>query len=156
MGFAQLIMKNDTFNEQILQELKNNGRIANSELAEKIGLSPSACLRRVEELENSGLIKGYRAIFDSELMGNGFIAYVTVGLGEHTKESQHAFEQAIILAQEVKECHNVTGSFEYILRVETHSLKTFKAFHTDVLGTLPQVTTISTHVVMESRKDERA
>ena len=146
----------DKYNERILHELSQQGRIANTELADKIGLSASACLRRVQELENSGVIKGYRAILDSELLGNGFIAYVTVGLGKHTKGSQDAFEQAIASADELKECHNVTGSFEYILRVETTNLKTYKSFHTDILGTLPQVSTITTHVVMDSPKDQRA
>lgn len=155
-AFEQLMIKNDRYNDRILHELGLHGRISNTELAEKIGLSASACLRRVQELEHSGLIKGYRAILNSELMGIGFIAYVTVGLGEHTKGSQRAFEQAIMLAPEVKECHNVTGSFEYILRVETYNLKSYKAFHTDVLGMLPQVRTITTHVVMESPKDQRA
>ncbi len=89
------------------------------------------------------------------MLGNEFTAYVTVGLGEHTRGAQKSFEQAIMLASEVIECHNVTGSFEYLLRVETKNLKAYKTFHTDVLGMLPQVTTISTHVVMESPKDER-
>ncbi len=148
--------KKDRYSEIILRELARNGRIANSELAEKIGLSPSACLRRVQELENVGLIKGYRAILDHELMGNSFIAYVAVGLREHSTESQLAFEQAIELSDEVKECHNVTGPFEYLLRVETKDLKAFKAFHAKTLGKIKQVTTISTHVVMESSKDDRS
>ncbi|NMP31163.1 Lrp/AsnC family transcriptional regulator [Thalassotalea sp. M1531] len=149
-------MKNDTFNEQILQELKNNGRIANSELAEKIGLSPSACLRRVQELEARGIIKGYRAVLDAELLGNNFIAMVGIGLNEHSTESQLAFEKAVENANEVKECHNVTGAFEYILRIETKDIKSFKLFHANVLGAIPQVSTITTHVVMDSPKDERA
>ena len=122
---AQLMLKKDRYNDRILQELTKNGRLPNSELAEIIGLSPSACLRRVQELESSGLIKGYRAILDSELMGNSFIAYVGIGLNEHSTESQLAFEQAIKLAGEVKECHNVTGSFEYLLRIETKDIKSF-------------------------------
>lgn len=151
----QQTFKKDKYNEIILQELKLDGRIANSELAEKIGLSPSACLRRVQELENSGVIKGYRAILDSELMGNSFIAYVGIGLSEHSTQSQLAFEQAVQSAVEVIECHNVTGAFEYILRIETQDIKSFKSFHADVLGAIPQVSTITTHVVMESPKDER-
>ena len=147
--------KIDAYNERILQELKFDGRISNLELANKIGLSPSSCLRRVQELENSGLILGYRAVLDPEKLGIGFIAYLTVGLNEHTKTAQEAFEDAIALSDGVKECHNVTGSFEYILRVETQDLKAFKVFHTDVLGALPQVATIVTHVVMDSPKDER-
>ncbi|TRX55206.1 Lrp/AsnC family transcriptional regulator [Thalassomonas sp. M1454] len=149
-------MKLDRFNQQILQELKLNARISNLELADKIGLSPSACLRRVQEFERTGVIKGYRAVFDNELLGNGFVAYVSVGLGEHTKCAQKSFEQGIILADEVRECHNVTGTFEYLLRVETKDLKTYKIFHSDVLGVLPQVNTITTHVVMDSPKDDRA
>jgi len=150
------MFKKDRYNDIILRELRMNGRIPNSELADKIGLSPSACLRRVQELESSGLIKGYRAILDSELMGNSFVAYVGIGLREHTIESQLAFEKAIRLAIEVKECHNVTGTFEYLLRIETKDIKSFKSFHADVVGSISQVSTITTHVVMDSPKDERA
>ena len=111
----------------------------NSELAEIIGLSPSAYLRRVQELESSGLIKGYRTILDSESMGKSFIAYVEFGLNEHSTESQLAFEQAINLAAEVKECHDVTGAFEYLLCIETKDIRSFKKFHTDILGVVSRV-----------------
>jgi DNA-binding Lrp family transcriptional regulator len=87
-------------------------------------------------------------------MGNSFIAYVGIGLNEHSIESQLAFEEAIKLAKEVKECHNVTGSFEYLLRIETRDIKSFKAFHAGVFGRIKQVSTISTHVVMDSPKVE--
>lgn len=149
------MIKNDRYNDIILRELKNNGRISNAELAEKIGLSPSACLRRVQELETSGVIKGYRARLDSELLGNSFIAYVGIGLNDHSTNAQRAFEQAVGSAKEVVECHNVTGAFEYFLRIETKNIKSFKAFHADVLGAIPQVCAITTHVLMESSKDER-
>jgi DNA-binding Lrp family transcriptional regulator len=148
-------MKIDRFTKQILQELKIDGRISNIDLADKVGLSPSACLRRVQELERQGIIKGYRAILDNRKLGIGFSAFVTVGLSVHTKDSQQAFEQAIEKSDEVLECHNVTGPYEYLLRVETSDLVAYKTFHTDVLGDLPQVATISTHVIMESTKDER-
>lgn len=145
----------DRYNDNILRELRKNGRITNAELADRVGLSPSACLRRVQELENKGIIVGYRAIIDNHMLGIGFIAYVTVGLGEHTKEAQKSFEEAINESPEVIECHNVTGSYEYLLRVETRDLIHYKTFHTDVLGTIPRVNTISTHVLMESTKDQR-
>lgn len=146
------MLKFDKFNNDILRVLSERGRISNIELADEIGLSPSACLRRVQELEASGVIKGYCALLNIDLLGIGFIAYVMVGLGEHTKLSQKNFEQAIFQAKEVKECHNVTGSCEYILRVETKDLKRYKEFHTEVLGALPQVATIMTHVVMQTSK----
>ncbi|GAA6188917.1 Lrp/AsnC family transcriptional regulator [Litorivita sp. NS0012-18] len=136
--------------------LGGEGRISNLELAERIGLSPSACLRRVQELERSGVIKGFRAVLDSAAMGVGFTAYVTVGLNAHTKAAQEAFERAIARAEEVRECHNITGAWEYLLRIEAADLAAYKRFHTDVLGTLPQVQSITSYVVMGSPKDERA
>lgn len=93
--FEQQTIVIDKFNERILQELSNHGRVSNAELADKIGLSPSATLRRVQELERTGMIKGYRAVLDSTKLGVGFIAYITVGLNNHTKSSQKAFEEAI-------------------------------------------------------------
>ena len=70
----------DKINARILQELQNNGRISNTDLADKIGLSASACLRRVQELERVGVITGYRAVLDHSALGVGFTAYVSVGL----------------------------------------------------------------------------
>jgi Lrp/AsnC family transcriptional regulator, leucine-responsive regulatory protein len=152
----QSFTKIDKFDELILQELKNNGRMPNTELAEKIGLSPSACLRRVQELEKRRTIKGYRAVLNNENMGINFVALIGVGLRDHSIDSQLAFEKAISSAEEVKECHNVTGAFEYFLRIETKDINSYKRFHADVLGSIPQVSTITTHVVMDSPKDERA
>lgn len=146
----------DLKNQQILQELARNGRISNLELADRVGLSPSACLRRVQELERSGVISGYRAVLNPAAMGVGFVAYIGVGLGEHTKAAQEGFEKAVQLAPEVVECHNITGTIEYLLRVECADLPAYKAFHTDVLGTLPHVTSITSYVVMGSPKDLRA
>lgn len=145
----------DPINRRILQELSRDGRIANVELADRVGLSPSACLRRVQELERTGVIVGYRAVLDPEKRGVGFVAYVSVGLSTHTKQAQEDFEGAIARSPEVVECHNVTGEFEYLLRVEVADLAAYKHFHTEVLGTLPQVTAITTFVVMSSPKDER-
>ena len=150
------MVKLDVINNRILHELTQDGRISNAELAERVNLSPSACLRRVQELERSGVIRGYRAVLDRAALGSGFTAYIAVGLSDHTKKSQRAFEDAIITSPEVRECHNITGVFEYLLRVEVTDLAAYKVFHTETLGTLPQVNSITTYVVMESRKDERA
>lgn len=146
----------DKMDARILRELKLNGRISNAELANRVGLSASACLRRVQELERSNTIKGYRAVLNQTQLGIGCVAYVTVGLSSHTKDAQLEFESAITLSEEVKECHNITGPFEYLLRVETTDLVSYKKFHTDVLGTSAHVASITTHVVMGSPKDDRA
>lgn len=147
---------NDKINEKILRELSKDGRISNLELASRVNLSPSACLRRVQELERSGVISGYRAVINRAKSGINFVAYITVGLSVHTKKSQQDFEKAIARADAVRECHNITGEREYLLRVEVEDLAAYKIFHTDILGTLPQVNAITSFVVMESPKDERA
>jgi Lrp/AsnC family transcriptional regulator, leucine-responsive regulatory protein len=146
----------DDLDRRILRELQRDGRISNLDLAGRVGLSPSACLRRVQQLERTGVIGGYRAVLNPGALGVGFIAYVAVGLSQHTKKDQRAFESAITRAPEVRECHNVTGTIEYILRVEAADLAAYKHFHTEVLGALPQVSTITSYIVMESPKDERA
>ncbi len=146
----------DDIDRRILRVLKADGRISNLALAESVGLSPSACLRRVATLEKSGVIRGYRAVLSPEKTGIGFVAYVTVGLSRHTKEAQQAFERVITRSPGVKECHNITGNLEYLLRIEVADLAAYKEFHTEVLGTLPQVSAITSYVVMGSPKDERA
>jgi Lrp/AsnC family transcriptional regulator, leucine-responsive regulatory protein len=148
--------KLDDIDHRILRELSRDARQPNLTLADRVGLSPSACLRRVQALERDGVIKSYRAVLDPEKLGIGFTAYVTVGLGSHTKAAQEAFERAVALAPQVRECHNITGTVEYLLRVEAADLAAYKHWHTDVLGTLPQVRAITTYVVMDSPKDDRA
>lgn len=146
----------DAINSRILRELTRDGRLSNLELAERVGLSPSGTLRRVQELERAGIIAGYRARLDRAALGRGFLAYIAVGLSTHTKAAQEAFERAMAASPQVLECHNVTGAVEYLLRVEVVDLAAYKAFHTDVLGALPQVAAITTYVVLASPKDERA
>jgi Lrp/AsnC family transcriptional regulator, leucine-responsive regulatory protein len=144
----------DRYNDNILRELQTNGRISNIDLAARVGLSPSACLRRVQELEKSGVIAGYRAVLNPAALGIGFIAYLAIGLGDHTLPSQLAFEKAMRDADEVRECHNVTGVVEYLLRIEVADIAAYKAFHASVLGGLPQVNSITTYVVLDSPKDK--
>lgn len=149
------MMEIDTKSREILRILQGEGRISNIELADRVALSPSACLRRVQELERGGVISGYRAVVDREKTGSGFVAYVAVGLSDHSKKSQEAFEQAMTAAPQVRECHNVAGVYEYLLRVEVADLASYKNFHTDILGTVPKVNSITSYMVMGSPKDER-
>ena len=145
----------DRFDDKILQELQADGRLTNVELSQRVGLSPSATLRRVQELEKQKVITGYKAILNQTKMGVGFVAYVSVGLANHSKQSQLDFESHICLAKQVVECHNITGASEYLLRVETSDLNAYKRFHADVLGEIPQVNSITTMVVMDTPKDDR-
>ena len=145
----------DRMDQRILQELVADGRMSNVDLADRVGLSPSACLRRVQELQRSGVISGYRAVLDPIAAGTTFIAYITIGLFRHTKTAQLAFEEGVLQSPEIKECHNITGTVEYLLRVEVADLAAYKSLHTDVLSSLPEVNSITTYVVMASPKNQR-
>lgn len=148
--------KLDPTDRKILRYLEHDARISNAELAKSVGLSASACLRRVQELEKRNIILGYRTVLDRTVMGGGLNVMVLVGLAQHRKEDQQAFEAAMRDAKEVRECHNVAGNIEYLLRVEVADLDSYKRFHTDVLGTVKQVNSIVSHIVMASPKDCRA
>lgn len=145
----------DPIDAHILRELTRDARQTNLKLAERVGLSPSACLRRVQELERSGVIRGYRAVIDPARTGIGFAAFVAVSLSVHTKAVREAFERSVALSREVVECHEITGTVEYLLRVEVADITAFKRFHTDVLSTLPHVSSIISYVIMGSPKDTR-
>ena len=145
----------DEISRKILRELQANSRLTNLELAARVGLSPSACLRRVQELERRGTIQGYTARVDPSHVGRDYLVYVAVALSDHSKAAQSRFEQAMTAAEEVTECHNIAGVFEYLLRVEARDLAAYKRFHSDVLGTVPGVRSITSHIVMGTSKDAR-
>lgn len=145
----------DDIDARILRELERDGRISNIALSERVGLSPSACLRRVQSLEAGGVIKGYRAVLDRARLGAGMTIFVMVGLAGHLRRDALAFEAAMADATEVRECHNITGSVEYLLRVEVADLAAFKRFHADTLGMLAQVASITSYVSLGSSKDLR-
>jgi len=146
----------DALDRKILHALEHDGRISNAKLAQQVGLSASACLRRMQELELNGTIKGYRAVLDRAQLGGEITVFVMVGLSAHLKKDAKSFEAAMDAAEEVRECHNITGSVEYLLRVEVDSLESYKAFHADALGVLPQVARITSHISLGSSKDMRA
>lgn len=146
----------DAISHNILHALESDGRMSNIELAAQVGLSPSACLRRVQELERSGIIKGYRAVLDREMLGIGITAFVMVGLSAHLSKDARAFERAMEAAPQVCECHNITGAVEYLLRIEVADLPAYKDFHANILGVLPQVSSITSHISLGSPKDKRA
>ena len=110
----------------------------------------------MQELERRNVIQGYRARLDPVQTGRAYVVYVAVGLAEHTKAAQEGFERAMARADQVVECHNVAGAFEYMLRIEVADLPAYKAFHTEILGTVPHVRSITSYMVMGSPKDLRA
>lgn len=149
----QYMIDIDRINADILRNLEADGRMSNIALAQQVGLSPSACLRRVQDLETRGIIQGYRAVLDRKALGTEVVVFVMVGLSAHLKKDALSFEAAMAQAPEVRECHNITGSVEYLLRVEVADLTAYKAFHADRLGTLSMVGSITSHISLGSSKD---
>jgi len=140
----------DDIDRRILDVLNTHGRIANADLAAKVGLSPSPCLRRVRRLEDAGVIRGYRAIIDPTAIGRGLRVMVGVRLARHAQADVSAFEAAVVKLAEVVETHHVTGNFDYILDVEVADLRVYEAFHANRLAGLPGVTAVNSYVVMKS------
>lgn len=118
----------DAIDRRILTEIQQNGRITNHELAERVGLSPSPCLRRTRSLEEEGLIAGYVGLVDPALVGLNVSAFVRVRLDKQGDRQLSEFEEAIAALPEVMECYLMTGEADYQLRVLVSSLAEFEEF----------------------------
>lgn len=145
----------DVFDQKILRELQADARITNAELAEKIGLSPSPCLRRVRRLEESGTIRGYTALVDPAAFGWTMVAIATIRLGRQNEDEIVMFEEAVRGWDEVLECHLVTGSRDYVLKVATGGLDEYERFIKQKIARLKCVDTIETSFVMNTIKERR-
>lgn len=140
----------DKVDRSILAVLETNGRINNNELAARVGLSPSPCLRRVRHLEETGVIRGYRALIDPAAVGRGLRVFAGVRLVRHTHADVVAFERGIIRLREVVACHHITGNFDYLLQVEVTDLPAYEDFHANRLAGLPGVATVTSYVAMKT------
>jgi Lrp/AsnC family leucine-responsive transcriptional regulator len=117
----------DNYDKHILDILQQAGRISNQELAERIGLSPSPCLRRVRALEESGIIAGYRALLDAKALGLSLIAFISISMDRHTPERFENFEARIAAMPEVLECSLITGrDADYQLKVIVRDMDAFQ------------------------------
>ncbi|MDT9601045.1 Lrp/AsnC family transcriptional regulator [Sphingosinicella rhizophila] len=140
----------DEADRRILTQLRLNGRITNSALATEIGLSPSACLRRVKLLEKRGVIRGYTAIVSSAMPEEGTIAIVQVELERQSEEFLVRFENALRKHPEIQEWYLMTGAGDYILRIQIADIDDYGQFHREVLSRLPGVSRITSSFAMRS------
>jgi len=144
-------MELDRFDRQIMEILQREGRLSNQELAERIGLSPSPCLRRVRALEDAGLISGYRATVDARKLGLTLTALVYISMDVHTPERFAAFETAIGLLPEVLECLLITGQeADYQLKVAVRDMDHYQALLLGHLTRIPGVTGVHSSFVLRS------
>lgn len=135
----------DAIDHAILDTLQNNGRISNNDLAEKIGLSPSACLRRVKSLEASGVIDHYVAIVHQSAAGLPDNVFVHVTVEKQTKEKLAEFEKKVRECPQIMECYLMSGDADYLLRVVVSDASDYERLHMDVLTALPGVSQIKSN-----------
>ena len=144
----------DEVDRSILMVLEGDGRISNAELAARVGLSASPCLRRVRRMEESGVIRGYRAVVDSGAVGRGLRVFAGVRLTRHVRADVTAFERAVTKLSEVAYCHHVTGNFDYLLQIDVADLPAYENFHANRLASLPAVATVTSYVTMKTLSRE--
>jgi Lrp/AsnC family leucine-responsive transcriptional regulator len=137
----------DAIDCRIIAALQADGRLSNVELADRVGLSPSPCLRRVKRLEREGYIEAYRS-----RIGLGFTAFVDVKIEGHANERAKAFQEAIVAMPEIVACHLVSGEADYLLEVVVPDLEHYQQFLLDKLLSLPIVREVRSNIAIQTLK----
>ncbi len=146
----------DAIDRAILNELQRNGRLSNVELAQRVHLSPSACLRRVKALEDGGVIAGYVALLNPKAVGKQGTCYSIINLERMTTAALAAFEQAVQDSPDVLDCYYVAGTNDYLIRFAYKDAEDLERFHTQVLMQLPEVARSNSMLVLRTIKKTTA
>lgn len=149
-------MKLDVIDHQILRILQREARIANSELARRIGISAPATHERVRKLEKNGVIEGYVARVSPAAIGIGSHFFADVKLSPHTKQAVEEFIEAAREVDEIMECHHVTGVADFVLKVAVEDIAAYEQLILHGLTQLPHVSNLQTRVVLSTFKNETA
>ncbi len=143
----------DAFDHKILNALATDGRLSVTELARRVGLSKSPVQTRLKRLEESGVIRGYCALFDPIRLGRNHVAFVEVKLSDTREAALTAFNAGVLKLPEVEECHMIAGTFDYLLKVRTCDMMAYRAVLAEQISTLPFVANTSTYVAMQAVKE---
>ena len=150
-------MEIDRFDRQILQSLQDDGRISNQDLADRIGLSASPCLRRVRALEEAGVVTGYRALLNAKALGYTLMALVYIAMDKHTPERFEHFEQEIAAIPEVLECLLITGQdADYQIKVVVQDMDAFQDLLLNRITRIQGVTGVHSSFVLRRVVDKTA
>lgn len=149
-NFEDSVLQLDRFDRRILDALQADGRISNVQLAARVNLSESACLRRVRALEDAGLIDRYVALLSQPKVGLPGNVFVHIGLHREEERELAAFEEAVRSIPEVMECYLMTGEFDYLLRVAVADMADFERLHRDALTRLPGVARVNSSVAIRT------
>lgn len=144
----------DRIDRKILKLLQEDGRITTVDLAEKVGLSPTAASERVKRLLRDGYVMGFRAMLDPKKLDRGLLIFVEVTLDKTTPDVFARFSEAVQTAPEVLECHMVAGGFDYLVKTRVEDMAAYRRFLGDVLLALPGVKESRTFTVMEEVKSD--
>ena len=142
----------DAIDRRIIAELQADARLSNVELADRIGLSASPCLRRVKRLEREGVIEGYRAVLKRDRVGLGFSVFLAVKIDGHANERAVTFEDAVCAMPEVLACHLVSGEADYLLEVVVADLAHYQEFLVGRLLNLPIVREVRSNIAIQTCK----
>ncbi|MBL8583987.1 MAG: Lrp/AsnC ligand binding domain-containing protein [Rhizobiaceae bacterium] len=143
----------DRIDRNIIAALSRDGRLSMSALAAKVGLSKTPVQIRLRRLEKEGYIRGYVAVVDRERMGEGHVAFVQVTLSDTRSTALEAFNKAVMGVPEVEQCHMMAASFDYLLKVRTRDIASYRRVLGERISALPHVAQTSTFVAMETVKD---
>lgn len=143
----------DRVDRQLLSELQQDGRLAVVELAERVGLSPSPCLRRLRRLEENGVIRGYGARLDPQKLGLNIVAYIEVNLDQRSEADTERFQKAVQGEPAIVECYALTGNFDYLLKVAVRDLEEFSDLTMHKLLRFPGVQSITSGMILKVLKE---
>tara|TARA_R110002094_G_scaffold43417_5_gene55534 strand:- start:653 stop:1129 length:477 start_codon:yes stop_codon:yes gene_type:complete len=143
----------DRFDRAILSHLAEDGRISVTELAKRIGLSKTPTQNRLRRLEETGVILGYRALYDPIRLGLDHVAFVEVRLNDTREAALRAFNTAVARIPEIEQAHMIASHFDYLLKVRTRDMSAYRRFLGETISTLPHVSNTSTYVAMEAVKE---
>lgn len=150
-------MELDRYDRQLLSVLQEDGRISNQDLADRIGLSPSPCLRRVRALEEAGLIKGYRALVDAKMLGLSLMALIHISMDQHTPERFKNFEAQVSEIPEVMECLLITGqAADYQLKVVVKDMDAYQELLLNRITRIKGVTGVHSSFILRRVVDKTA
>ena len=142
----------DAIDCRIIAALQADGRLSNVELAERVGLSPSPCLRRVKRLEQDGTIEAYRAMLGRSRLGLGLTVFVGVKIEPHADPRAEAFQDAIVALPEIVACHMVSGEADYLLEVVVPDLQHYQRFLVGKLLNLPMIREVRSNIAIQTFK----
>jgi DNA-binding Lrp family transcriptional regulator len=146
----------DAIDRAILTELQADGRLSNVELAQRVNLSPSACLRRVKQLEDNGVIAQYVALLNPKLVGQHGVSFTIINLATMSNALLEAFEAAVRETPEILDCYYVAGANDYLIRFAYRDAEDLERFHTEVLMRLPGVERSNSMMVLRTVKKTTA